>query len=58
MAKTLVPGDILHQPGGWRDWVVVESDDSETRLACVSKYMVKSTEELTGWELIENGEKE
>jgi len=58
--KILVPGKMLHSPSGKKDWVVVSRDDNtdEVRIACVSKYMDKSTKELTEWELIENEKKE
>jgi len=56
--RVLVPGILVKSPSGSKDWVVVGNNNDEIKLACVSKYMVKSTKELAGWEIIENEKKE
>ena len=45
----LQKGQVLRSPNGEKDWVVIDNGEDSVRLACVQKYMNKSSRELMDW---------
>ena len=45
----LKKGDIVREPSGSNDWVVIDNEGEKVIVACIGKIMHKETEVLEEW---------